>query len=140
KGESAVPEFQQFRPADPDDLIVTPTGQISTSLNSATVESLNRERARSRISPQRPIDSAAALAGFQETLRAEVRRTAAVTAQPGPPPTLNVTKEEQRESYRLQTLSIQSEPGIELSAVQAIPDGAGAKPAVVLLDELPVER
>ncbi len=40
----------------------------------------------------------------------------------------------------LQTLSVQIEPGYELTAIQAMPDAPGPKPAVIMLDELPVER
>jgi dienelactone hydrolase len=133
-GNSSVPEFKQFRPQDADDLVVTPTGQISTSLNSKTVESLNRERAASRIPRQGD------LAKFQERIRAEIRQTAAVVALPGASPAVSIAKEEQRPGYRLQTLSIQIEPGFDLTAIQAIQDGATPKPAIVMLDELPVDR
>ena len=44
KGEASQPEFKQFRPQDADELVVTPSGQISISLHSTTVEDLNRER------------------------------------------------------------------------------------------------
>ncbi len=48
KGDSSQPEFKQFRPQDADELIATPSGQISISLHSKTVEDLNRERAKGR--------------------------------------------------------------------------------------------
>jgi cephalosporin-C deacetylase-like acetyl esterase len=140
KANATVPEFKQFRPLDTDILIATPTGQISTSLNSKTVESLNRERARSRIAPEAVFDSNAALAKFQERIRAEIRQTAVIVAQPGAAPVVSVAKEEQRQGYRLQTLSIQLEPDFELSAIQAIQDNPDPKPVIVMLDELPVER
>jgi hypothetical protein len=133
-------EFKQFRPPDADDLTATPTGQISISLNSKTVESLNRERAQSRLAPQRVVDSSTTLAKFQERIRAEVRQTAAVTARPGAAPPVTVVKEEQREGYRVQTLSIQIEPGVDLSMIQAIPDDSGPKPALVMMDEMPADR
>lgn len=144
KPDSTVPEFKQFRPPDAGVLIATPTGQISTSLNSKTVESLNRERALSRIAPEAVIDSNAALAKFQERIRTEIRQTAAIGAQPGAAPVVSVAKEEQRPGYRLQTLSIQVEPqmerGFELSAILAIQDSPDPKPVIVMLDELPAER
>jgi cephalosporin-C deacetylase-like acetyl esterase len=135
KGDSSQPEFKQFRPQDADELIATPSGQISISLNSKTVEDLNREHAKTLKAPH--FDS-------PERIRAEVRQTAAIVvnpgAQPGAPPAVTVTKEEQRTGYRLQTLSIQVEPDYELTAIQAIPDTQGPKPAVIMLDELPVDR
>jgi dienelactone hydrolase len=127
KASATAPEFKQFRAPDADDLTATHTGQISTSLNSKTVESLNRERPSIRT-------------GAPNGIRAEIRQTAAIVAQPGPSPTVIVTKEEQLEGYRVQTLSIQSEPGIDLSMIQAIPDGSGPKPVVVMMDEIPAER
>jgi dienelactone hydrolase len=127
KANSPAPEFRQFRAPDTDDLTATPTGQISTSLNSKTVESLTRERPLGRT-------------GAHNEIRAEIRQTAAIVAQPGPPPTVSVTKDEQREGYRVQRLSILSEPGIDLSLIQAIPDGSTPKPVIVMMDEIPVDR
>jgi len=49
-------------------------------------------------------------------------------------------KEEQRDGYRVQTLSIRSEPGIDLNMIQAVPDGSNPKPAIIIMDELPVDR
>jgi cephalosporin-C deacetylase-like acetyl esterase len=138
--DASAVEFKQFRPPDADDLTATPTGQISISLNSKTVESLNRERAQSRLAPHQVADSNTTLAKFQERIRTEVRQTAAVTARPGAAPPATVVKEEQREGYRVQTLSIQSDPGVDLSMIQAIPDDSGPKPALVMMDEMPADR
>jgi hypothetical protein len=77
KASATAPEFKQFRAPDADDLTATPTGQISTSLNSKTVESLNRERPSIRT-------------GAPNGIRAEIRQTAAIVAQPGPSPTVSV--------------------------------------------------
>jgi cephalosporin-C deacetylase-like acetyl esterase len=126
KPNEAAPEFGQFRPPDADDLIATPSGQISISLNGRTVESLNRERA-----PQHVI---------QARILAEVRQTAAIVAEPGAPPAVTVVKEEQRQGYRVRTLSLLSEPGMDLSMIQAIPDASGQKPVVVMMDEVPTDR
>ncbi len=140
KGDSSPGEFKQFRPQDADDLVATPTGQISTSLNSKTVESLNRVRAASRIPVTHNIDNSPALTDFQERIRTTIRQTAAIVAQAGPSPAVTILKDEPRQGYRIQTLSIQVEPGFELSAIQAIRDTPGPRPAVVLLDELPLDR
>ena len=77
KASATAPEFKQFRAPDADDLTATHTGQISTSLNSKTVESLNRERPSIRT-------------GAPNGIRAEIRQTAAIVAQPGPSPTVSV--------------------------------------------------
>lgn len=112
-------EFKQFRAPDSDDLTVTPTGQVSTSLDSRSVEAINRERALTKV-------------------HSDIRRTAVITAQPGASPVVKVIKEEAKDGYRFQTVSIASEPGIELTALQALPSSPG--PAVILMDEIPVER
>ncbi|HEY4361319.1 MAG TPA: acetylxylan esterase [Bryobacteraceae bacterium] len=137
---AAVPEYRQFRPTDADDLTATPSGQISISLKSKTVETLNRERAQSLMRAQRPIDSKTALAPVQQRIRLEVRQTAAITAQAAAPPAVNVVKEEPRDGYRVQTIFLRNEPGVDLSVIQGIPDGSGLKPVVVLMDEVPAER
>ena len=140
KGDAAIPEFKQVRPPDADDLTATPSGQISISLNSKTVESLNRDRAQILMTPQKAISSTSNLTTAQERIRAEVRQTATIIAQPGAPPSVSVIKEEQREGYRVQTLSLQSEPGIDLNMIQAIPDASTQKPVVMMMDEIPAER
>ena len=73
-------------------------------------------------------------------MQAEVRETAAIVAQPGTAPAQTVAKEEQRDGYRVQTLSIQSEPGMDLTMVQAIPDGSNRKPVILMMEEAPAER
>src|SRR6266581_2286389 len=62
-GDATPPKFAAYRGLNPDDLTVTPTGQISTSLASETVESLNRKEAKSLIVTGKPLESRAALAG-----------------------------------------------------------------------------
>jgi hypothetical protein len=47
KGDAAsVPSFALYTPKDPDELIVTPSGQLSTSLGGDTVEAITRKEAR----------------------------------------------------------------------------------------------
>lgn len=49
KPRAPEPAFAQFRPANRDELLVTSTGQVSTSLGGETVESINRKRAKDLI-------------------------------------------------------------------------------------------
>jgi cephalosporin-C deacetylase-like acetyl esterase len=69
--------FAQFRPAHRDDLLCTPTGQVSTSLGGETVESLNRKRAQDLIARNRT------------PTPAEIRAVTGAVAEPGAPPDSN---------------------------------------------------
>jgi cephalosporin-C deacetylase-like acetyl esterase len=139
KGDSAVPEYKQFRPPD-DDLTATPSGQISISLHSKTAEDFNREHSQKIIHTPERISSQSELKAFQERTRTEVRTVSAVEAQAGAAPGVSVSKQEQRDGYREETVSISSESGIELKAIQGIPNAQGPHPVVMLLDETPIER
>ena len=80
-----------------------------------------------------------------ETLRSRVRQDivalANVIAKPGgTPPTVDIKATDRRKSYRIETLAFHSEPGIELSGLVAIPDAAGPKPVVLMLDSQPAGR
>jgi hypothetical protein len=114
---------------DPDSLTVTPTGQISNSLGGETVESINRKEA-----PPFTRKTSA------EQTREEVRKVAGITATSGEAPRVTVTATAQKEGYRAETLTLQSEPGIDLAAMALISDGAGPKPAVLMMQEMALDR
>ena len=131
------PRFQPYRAAHPDELTVTPTGQISTSLGGETVESMNRREAQAVMAVEKPAESKAELAALQERVRAGVRAVAAITARPGNAPQVTIRGPEPKDGYRLEKLTIHSEPGIDLAALALIPAQPGPHPAVLLLDETP---
>jgi hypothetical protein len=133
-GDATPRKFRQFRPKDTDDLIVTPSGQVSISLDSKPVETLIRDSAQVVLSAD-----ARSLVAFQKRIRTQVRSTAAVVAQEEVP-TVNSIKEDAADGFSLQSLSLTTEPGIGLNVVQAAPAGPGRKPVVLLLDEIPVDR
>jgi cephalosporin-C deacetylase-like acetyl esterase len=140
KNDSQPPSFEQLRPKRRDDLICTPTGQLSTSGGSDTVESINRKRAAALVAGKHALANTADLERFQVRLREQIRATAAVVALPGsPPPAVTIVKSERRETYRVETIALASEPGIELAGLVAIPEQAGPKPAVLLMDSQPKE-
>jgi len=122
-------EFRPFVMRDPDSLTVTPTGQISNSLGGETVESINRKEA-----PPFTRKTSA------EQTREEVRKVAGITATSGEAPRVTVTATAQKEGYRAETLTLQSEPGIDLAAMALISDGAGPKPAVLMMQEMALDR
>ncbi|HWW76833.1 MAG TPA: acetylxylan esterase, partial [Pyrinomonadaceae bacterium] len=141
KGDSTKQTFTPARPRRPEDLLCTPTGQLSDSVGSETVFSLNRKRAAELLPAKRALTTRAELERLQARLRADVRATAAVTAQPGAttPPSVSVTATTERTGYRLDTLSMRADDGLELAGLLAVPERAGPKGALLMLDSRPKE-
>src|SRR5262249_42353002 len=88
----------------------------------------------------KPLTSAAALSQLQSRLRADIRKVAVVTAEPGEPQKVTTTLKQQMDGYRLETISLESEPGITLNGLIAIPDQAGPHSTILWMDALPNER
>jgi len=104
-----------------DELWATKTGQVLTSLGGETVFSLNRKRAAALRRSGPPI------------AREQLRRLIAYEAPQGPPPVRPLGLVE-RSGYRLEKLVYESEPGIQIPAVLAVPEvPAGRKPAAIVV-------
>jgi cephalosporin-C deacetylase-like acetyl esterase len=141
KGGSPERNFTAMRVEHREDLQCTPTGQVATSIGGETVYSLNRKRAAPLLAPQRVLKSDADLESLRSRLRQDIAALAAVAARPGSaPPAVDVKATEARSGYRIDTIALHSEPGIDISGIVAIPASAGPKPAVLLLDSQPRER
>jgi cephalosporin-C deacetylase-like acetyl esterase len=126
KDEKTAPEFRQFQPIRREDLLVTPTGQLSTSIGSETVESYNRKQVH--------VVKAATKHGRPKP--GAIERAAMIAKAPERSLYSVVTrKTEQRDGYRMETMEIAEEP-----AIVAFPDGDARKPAVILLDSAPKEE
>jgi cephalosporin-C deacetylase-like acetyl esterase len=135
KGDNTKQTFTPARPRRPEDLLCTPTGQLSDSVGSETVFSLNRKRAAELLPAKRALTTRAELERLQARLRTDVRATAAVSAQPGAtPPAVNVTGTTQRTGYRLDAVTMHTDDGLELAGLLAVPERAGAKRALLMLD------
>ena len=102
KGDTAEQQMIPARPANPDDLRCTPTGQVATSLGGETVWSLNRRR----VTAPRPEDV--------PHLRADIRRLAGIAWQPD-----------------ARSTPLRSATGVDLSVKIAQPEGSGRVPAVL---------
>ena len=138
KGSSDVPAYALIRPAHPEDMQCTPTGQVLTSLQAATVSSLNRERAQPLMAPQQLVASKADLARLQARVRRDVRSLTGAAMEPGHAAArLDVKASEARPGYRFETVSLASDAGMQVTGFLAVPDGAGLKPAVLMLDSQP---
>jgi hypothetical protein len=99
----------------------TKTGQVVTSLGGETVQTLNRKRMEEfrRSASPASLDEVRRMVGFNQ--RKEPLRVDPFGA-------IN------RAGYRIEKLVYESEPGIRVPALLYVPNGAGKKPAVVMLD------
>jgi cephalosporin-C deacetylase-like acetyl esterase len=140
KNDDAKQTFTPARPRRPEDLLCTPTGQLSDSVGSETVFSLNRKRAAELLRPKQALTTRAQLTELQARLLKDVRTTAAVSAQPGAaPPAVTVTGTTQRVGYRLDAITMRTGDGLDLAGLLAVPERAGAKSAILMLDSRPKE-
>jgi cephalosporin-C deacetylase-like acetyl esterase len=141
KGDDApVPTFTPLSPKDPDELTVTPTGQLSTSIGSDTAEGIARRDAVHTMAPTKLLTSPAALAALQTRVRADIRSIGAVSADPGETPMVTTALKQQLDGYRLESVLMTSEPGIVLNGLIAIPDQPGPHPAILWMEALSNDR
>jgi cephalosporin-C deacetylase-like acetyl esterase len=138
-GETAVKKFEQLRAKNPDRLTVTPTGQVSTSLNSLAVEAIARRDAAKLMAKPQVITNRDSLAQLQAKVRADVRQLAGVTADRTQLPKVTSSPLKQADGYRTESLTVQSEPGIVLRGVLGIPNSGVRHPAIVWMDPTAVE-
>lgn len=134
-----VAKFRQLRPSDPDRLTVTPTGQVSTSLDSLTVEAIARRDAAKLAANARVIADRDALSQLQSAVRADVRRLTGMTADETQLPKATLTLLTQADGYRTESVTLESEPGVVLQGVVGIPAAGGAHPTVVWMEPTPVD-
>ncbi len=130
-----VAPFGPSRPKDVDALTVTPTGQVSSSLGGVTVEDMARREALARpisAAPERP-DARV------RRIRSDVRALSAIAAEPGAAAKATSAPRETHDGYRTETVTIESEPGVTLSGIIAIPDRPGPHPAIVWMDAAALE-
>ncbi len=140
KGPDApVPVFEPVRPKDPNALTVTSTGQVATSIGGETVEGLTRRDARGLMAATAALGSKDELERLRDRVRRDVRRLAVVVAEPGEAPKTTSTLRQRGDGYRWETVMLESEPGITLAGLIAIPDGKGRWPVVVWMDAAPLE-
>jgi cephalosporin-C deacetylase-like acetyl esterase len=128
----------RLRAEQPDALRCTTTGQIATSLGGETVQTINRKRAASLVPKRAAATRPPQLADARQRIRAAVRTLARVARQPGSaPPAATVSETIERGSYRLETIGLRTDEGIDVSGVLAVPKKAGRKRAMLLLDPTP---
>lgn len=136
-----IPAFENVRPRDQEELIVTPKGQVSTSLGGKTVEDLVRENLRTRTRrAERRTPAPETVDALRERLRRDIHLVAGTSPLPDEPPPVRRTLLAQKEGYQLQAVEIQSEPGITLAGRLALPSGTRPRPTVLWMDAQPLDR
>ncbi|MBI2685849.1 MAG: acetylxylan esterase [Acidobacteria bacterium] len=117
KGVDEETVEEPVNPRLEEDLRSTKTGQVQTSLGGESVFSLNRARAR----------------GFQRSMPSSdlVKRLIGYERETGTPP-LKPFGALLRDGYRIEKLTYQSEPGIEIPALLFVPAGHASKRAAIV--------
>lgn len=122
----------------PEALLCTRTGQVSDSLGGESVFTLNKKKAWDVIPPRPTVSSAADVARLGARLQADIRSLASVAIQPGGnPPALKLHRTIYRDGYRLQVVSFGTDRGIEIPGLILIPEAAGPKPGILVVDSRP---
>ncbi len=86
KDDPAKRPFVAVAPRPPEDLQVTLTGQLSTSIGGETIQSLNLARYRATAAPRPVVASAAQAAALRAKLKADIRAVTQASAEPGATP------------------------------------------------------
>ena len=129
KDDPAKRPFLSVPPRSSEDLQVTPTGQLSTSIGGETIQSLNLARFRATAAPRPVVASAAQAAALRAKLKTDIRAVTWASVQPGGAP----PKVEPRDGG----LRFTNSDGTGFDAVLRAPEAAGRKPAVLLLTSQP---
>jgi cephalosporin-C deacetylase-like acetyl esterase len=138
KGPHApVPTFENVRPRDPESLIVTPTGQVLTSLPGKTIEDF----ARAALRPQGPpAVTRAAVDALRARLQTDIAELAGAAATPSPAVAVRTAPLVEKERYRIESVEFETVPGVVLPGRLALPTSAGPHPVVLWLDAAPLDK
>jgi cephalosporin-C deacetylase-like acetyl esterase len=146
KGPDApIPVFEQLRPKNADALIVMPTGQVSTSINSQTAEGF--ARSAHEITGHHPtvIESLEQLATHSKQVQADIRQYTGVSTLPTKAPSVTTGSPQQHDGYSSNYISLETEPGITLNSVLTTPNGNDVYPtetwpALIWMEATPLDR
>ena len=115
-------------------LRVTDTGQVSTSLGGATIQSANAARAAELSAPPATLDDDGQAEALAARLAGIARRRAAITALPGPPPVVQPGGISEEGDLVIERLNFESPLGLLPAAlVRAGPDADA--PVMLLMEE-----
>lgn len=122
KTNGAVPQIAFSRPARPEDVWATPSGQLSTSLGSETMQSLLQRRAENTADKPVSVTNRKALTALQMRLRRDVRAVTKAAAAPGDPvPSARITATDDDGAVRFERITFTPKAGPAFSGVLATP-------------------
>jgi dienelactone hydrolase len=136
----AVRQFERVRVSNLDKLTVTPTGQVTTSLKSLTVDAITRQEATKLMADPRVISNRDSLLQLQTRFQADIRELTGVCADETQLPKVTSSILKQANDYRTESLEIESEAGIVLRGVLGIPGFGSTHRALVWMDPKPNEE
>jgi cephalosporin-C deacetylase-like acetyl esterase len=118
-----------------EDLLSTPTGQVSTSLGGETPSTWNMHRL-SKLSPSRPVlKGPSELKSLKARLEQDIVRLTRYEASPGPLQA-KVMEQTERKGYRLTHLTYETGPGRTIAALLAEPQpDQSRRKAILFVDE-----
>ncbi len=140
QSEAPAPVFPNRVPADPDALLVSASGQLGTSTTSTTVETMLRAEAASLQASHQMLHNSDELQALQNRVRADIRTLAKVSATAGAKPEVREVSNVAVADYHLQTIAVQSEPGVEVNAIVGIPSSSGIHPLIIRMEATPLSR
>jgi dienelactone hydrolase len=132
KGAEPAAPFTPQRAPNTASMIVTPTGQVSTSIGGETVYSLTKARAAQVI----PKTDTLSRRDLETAVRLVTGATITAAARPASD-TLTIRSSDRRPGYRYDTVSLKSDGATEVPGLLAVPERTGVKPAVLLLSAQP---
>lgn len=121
-------------PESSETLFCTPTGQVVTSLGGETVFTINQARAERLRESRFRLADAAGLTTYQEEVRQAAITRSGYKPASGPVP-VTPYGTVQREGYRIEKFTYESEPGILIPSLLFIPNSGPARKPVVLIAE-----
>ncbi|MDX2032189.1 MAG: acetylxylan esterase [Blastocatellia bacterium] len=113
------------------ELRCTETGQVTTSLNSETVFSLNQKRAEQLRSQMRPQPGRSEFPAFQAEIRNRVRQSLNLTLPQNPVPVKSYGHFD-HPGHRIEKLVYESEPGIFIPSLLYLPKTTETKRPAIL--------
>ena len=113
-----------------EELKVTETGQVATSLGGENVFTLNRKRAAGLDKKLPPLTSRGQATAYRTEMQSHLREVAAIETASGSP-TVRPYGVIERDGYRIEKFVYESEPGIIVPSLLFVPEGSGRKPAII---------
>ena len=113
-----------------EELQVTETGQVVTSLGGETVFTLNQKRAQRLNKNLPPLSNRDHAKAFRGAMQHRIREVVAVADASGVP-IVTPYGVISRDGYRIEKFIYESEPGILVPSLLFIPEGSGRKPAII---------